>query len=291
MSRPVILEVAVNGPTRKEQQPRVPVSIDELINDGLECLALGASIFHHHDEFRAFPDKEPLSMARRSAEVFTELLRKFPRALMYPTANAYHLADGVKMWEHHEHLAEMGLIDMALLDPGSTLLWRPTDNGAPGSGILYGYSPRDIATINSRCRDLNLAPSISCFEPGYVRIVAAYARSGQLASGALVKLYFGTDRQPFGHPPSPEALNLYLELLADSQLPWACAVLGGDIVQSGFADEVLARGGHLRVGLEDYEGERDVTNAELVAEAVEAILRSGNTVATHDETRDILGIR
>ena len=62
-------------------------------------------------------------------------------------------------------------------------------------------------------------------------------------------------------------------------------------MQTGFADEVLARGGHLRVGLEDYEGERYVSNVDLVAEAVEAILRSGNTVATHDETRDILGIR
>lgn len=291
MSRPVIIEVAVNGPTRKEQQPRVPISIDELISDGLECLAVGASIFHHHDEFRSFPDKEPLSMARRSAEVFTEIQRQFPRALMYPTANAYHLSDGVKMWEHHEHLAEMGLIDMALLDPGSTLLWRPTDDGGPGSGILYGYSPRDIATVNSRCRDLQLAPSISCFEPGYVRIVAAYARSGQLAPGALVKLYFGTDRQPFGLPPSTAALDLYLDLLADAQLPWACAVLGGDLVTSGFAEEVLARGGHLRVGLEDYEGDRQVSNHELVAEATEVIRRSGNTVATHEETRAILGIR
>jgi uncharacterized protein (DUF849 family) len=112
-----------------------------------------------------------------------------------------------------------------------------------------------------------------------------------LAPGALVKLYFGTDRQPFGLPPSRAALDLYLDLLADAQLPWACAVLGGDLARSGFAEEVLARGGHLRVGLEDYEGDRQVSNHELVAEAIEVIRRSGNTVATHEETRAILGIR
>ena len=291
MSRPVIIEVAVNGPTRKDQQSSVPGSANELIADGLECLAAGASIFHHHDEFRSFPDKEPISMARRSAEVFTELQRQFPRALMYPTANAYHLTDGVKMWEHHEHLAEMGLIDMALLDPGATLLWRPTAQGGPGSGILYGYSPRDIATINSRCHQLQLAPSISCFEPGYLRIIAAYARTGELAPGALVKFYFGTDKQPFGLPPSTTALDLYLDLLADTDLPWACAVLGGDLVRSGFAEEVLSRGGHLRIGLEDYEGERQVSNIELLTEAVELVKRCGLRVATHDETREILGIR
>lgn len=291
MSRPVIIEVAVNGPTRKDQQSSVPISVEELISDGVECLAAGASIFHHHDEFRSFPDKEPISMACRSAEVFTELQRQFPRALMYPTANAYHLTDGVKMWEHHEHLAEMGLIDMALLDPGATLLWRPTESGAPGSGILYGYSPRDIAHINERCRALRLAPSIACFEPGYIRLIASYARSASLADGAFAKFYFGTGRQPFGLPPTTTALDLYLDLLTDTDLPWACAILGGDLVRSGFAEEVLSRGGHLRIGLEDYEGERQVSNIELLTEAVDLVKRCGLRVATHDETREILGIR
>ncbi len=291
MSRPVIIEVAVNGPTRKDQQGQVPISVDELISDGLDCLAAGASIFHHHDDFRTFADKEPMSMARRSAEVFTELQCQFPRALMYPTANAYHLGDGTKMWQHHEHLNEMGLIDMALLDPGATLLWRPTESGAPGSGILYGYTPRDIANINERCRALRLAPSIACFEPGYIRLIASYARAGALAAGAFVKFYFGTDRQPFGLPPSTAALDLYLDVLTGTGLPWACATLGGDIVQSGFAEEVLARGGHLRIGLEDFESDRQVSNLELLTEAIDLVKKCGNHVANHDETRQILGIR
>jgi len=74
-------------------------------------------------------------------------------------------------------------------------------------------------------------------------------------------------------------------------LPWACATLGGDLVQSGFAEEVLARGGHLRIGLEDFESDRQVSNLELLTEAIDLVKKCGNHVANHDETRQILGIR
>lgn len=289
-SRPVIIEVALNGGTTKLAQPHTPITVDEIIGDALECIDAGASIVHQHDEFAAFPDKQPRSMAELSARVYREVRRQHPTVLMYPTANGYHLRDGVKMWEHNELLAEEGLIDMALLDPGAVLLWRHTEQGGVGRGILYGYSPRDIEHIAARCRALRLAPNIACFEPGYVRVVAAYLASGMMPDGAFVKFYFGTARQPFGLPASDSALDTYLDLLAGASTTWAVAVLGDDTVRSGMARAAIERGGHVRVGLEDYEGERSPRNAELVAEAADLVRSMGHTVATPEETRKILGI-
>ena len=42
-SRPVIIEAALNGGTRKAANPHVPTSTDELVRDGLACLEAGAS--------------------------------------------------------------------------------------------------------------------------------------------------------------------------------------------------------------------------------------------------------
>jgi uncharacterized protein (DUF849 family) len=56
------------------------------------------------------------------------------------------------------------------------------------------------------------------------------------------------------------------------------------------ARAAIERGGHVRVGLEDFEGDRRPRNAELVAEAAELIRSMGHRVATPEETREILGI-
>ena len=45
-------------------------------------------------------------------------------------------------------------------------------------------------------------------------------------------------------------------MLDGCDLPWAVAVIGGDVVGSGLARLALERGGHVRVGLEDYAGPR-----------------------------------
>lgn len=289
-SRPVIIEVALNGGTTKASQPHTPISIEELIADAHDCIAAGASIVHQHEEFAAFPDREPRSMASLAAEMYRAVQRDHPKVLMYPTANGYHLRDGIKMWEHNEYLAQDGLIDMALLDPGAVLLWRHSEDGGVGRGIMYGFAPRDIEHIASRCRELHLAPNIACFEPGYVRVVAAYLASGKMPPGAFVKFYFGTPRQPFGLPATESSLDTYLDLLDGESTTWAVAVLGDDTVRSGMARAAIERGGHVRVGLEDFEGDRHPRNAELVAEAAELIRSMGHSVATPEEAREILGI-
>jgi uncharacterized protein (DUF849 family) len=65
-------------------------------------------------------------------------------------------------------------------------------------------------------------------------------------------------------------------------------VIGGDVVDSGLARMAIERGGHVRVGLEDYAGAGTPTNAGLV-EVVVAIARSaGRPVATCADAASIL---
>ena len=108
----------------------------------------------------------------------------------------------------------------------------------------------------------------------------------------FAKLYFcdDKDRLSFGLWPTETALKAYLEMLTGSSLPWASAVLSGDLVESGMAELTLKHGGHLRVGLEDYGGKHTPTNVELVEAAVDVITSLGYSVATPKQTAQILNL-
>ncbi len=72
--------------------------------------------------------------------------------------------------------------------------------------------------------------------------------------------------------------------------PWAVAVLGGDVMESGVARYALERGGHLRIGLEDFAGSRKPSNIELVEDAVKLIAEVGRPLARPAEAARILGL-
>src|SRR4029450_12325020 len=125
------------------------------------------------------------------------------------------------------------------------------------------------------CARLKLAPSVSIFDPSFLRIALAFHQAGALPPGAMIKLYFGGERLPFGLPPTRASLNAYLAMLDETGLPWSVAVLGGDVVGCGLAEHALERGGHVRAGLEDYGGERKPTNRGLFAAVADGVERGG----------------
>jgi 3-keto-5-aminohexanoate cleavage enzyme len=286
---PVIIECAVNGATSRSRNSHVPITPSEIADVALGCLAAGAAIVHQHDDVLAAASHSVDEMAARALEAYGPILAARPDAIMYPTTN---FGDGPigERWGHHEILAASGAIRMGLLDPGSLSLGAPGPDGIPVGGFVYAHSYNEIRVKADGCRRLGLGPSIAIFEPGYLQVVMAYHRAGQLPQGAFVKLYFSEGRLLFGHRPSVKALDLYLDMLEGSGLPWAVAVLGGDVVGSGFAAEAVGRGGHIRVGLEDFGGPSKPSNAELVEAAVAVAHAAGRSVATCDEAATLLNL-
>ncbi len=106
----------------------------------------------------------------------------------------------------------------------------------------------------------------------------------------MIKLYFGGGRLLFGLPPTRASLDAYLAMLDGTGLPWLVAVLGGDVTGGELARLAIERGGHLRVGLEDYDGPRQPRNEELVREVVALAEITGRPVATPKDAARILGL-
>ncbi len=292
---PVIIEAAINGVTQKARNPHVPRAPEEIAADGLRCLAAGAAIVHNHlDEFAL----DGAAAAERYLAGWRPILAARPDAIVYPTVGFGGSVEA--RYDHVDRLAGSGLMRMGLLDPGSVNLGGLGEDGLPGGvDFIYANTFGDIRYVAGLCDRQRLGPSIAIFEPGFLRTTLAYHRAGRLPKGAFVKLYFGGDHDylggrrggaTFGLPPTRPALEAYLDLLEGSGLTWAVAVIGGDVTENGFAALAMSRGGHVRVGLEDYAGHRTPSNEELVREVAAIAAQVGRPVASCDDAARLLGL-
>lgn len=292
MSEPVIIEVAVNGVTRKAENPHVPIEPDEIAADALACMAAGAAIVHNHIDRFGVPGPEA---AERYLEAWRPVLAERPDALLYPTTNA-----GATVEESYAHiapLAEAGVLRLSLADLGSVNLGGAEPDGVPTGDWVYRNSFNDAHHMFALCEQYGLGPSLAVFDPSWLRAIRAWHDAGRLPAGAMVKLYFGGDKgylggAPFGLPPTETALAAYLELLEGTALPWSVSVFGGDLLSAPLADAALAQGGHLHLGLECFARDPAAppTNLELVTAAAARSEDAGRPVATPADTLTILGL-
>lgn len=288
---PLIIEAALNGATPKSRNPNVPVTPVEITNAALAAMEAGAAIVHTHIERMDMTGDEA---AARYMQGYAPVLEQRPDAILWGT-----VATGPNVearFGHYRALAAAG-IRMGAFDPGSVNLGSHGPDGLPGASILYATTYRDIAWLADLHDQEKLGPAIAIYEPGWLRTTLAYEKAGKLPAGAFVKLYFGgrynfldgkRSEITFGLPPTERALDAYLELLEGSSLPWAVAAIGDCVVETGLAKLAIDRGGHVRVGLEDFGGERQPGNLELIAEVVALAVAAGRPIATPTQAARML---
>ncbi|WP_085808793.1 3-keto-5-aminohexanoate cleavage protein [Sphingomonas sp. TZW2008] len=288
---PLIIEAALNGATPKARNPNVPVSPGEITAQALAAMKAGAAIVHTHIERM---DMTGDAAADRYMEGFAPVLAQRPDAILWGTVATG--PDVEARFGHYRGLARAG-VRMGAFDPGSVNLGTHGPDGLPGASVLYATTYRDIAWLANLHDQEKLAPAIAIYEPGWLRTTLAYHRAGKLPAGAFVKLYFGgrynfldgkRSDVTFGLPPTEKALDAYLELLEGSDLPWAVAAIGDCVVETGLAKLAIERGGHVRVGLEDWGGERQPNNLDLIAEVVDLANAAGRPIATPTQAAALL---
>lgn len=289
----VIFEVAINGETRKDRNPNAPRLPAEIAAEALACLSGGAGMIHNHID-------DPLAEGDAAADEYgagwAGVLARDPDAILCPTmAAAPDIAGRISHFARCKN--EFGA-RMAPLDPGSMNM--PLSGGPPGEAKVLSYvnSYETIAAVLEHLCKLGMGASMGIYEPGFLRAAVAFHRAGKLPPGSFIKFYFfgglnyfdGRPCVGFGLSPSPAALDAYLEILGDSGLPWAAAVVGGCPLQSGMAKLALEKGGHIRLGLEDYAGDRTPSNRELLGELVALAASLGRSPAGSRGTARILGL-
>lgn len=293
-ARPVIIEAALNGGCSKARNPNVPITPQEIIDDAARCIIAGATSIHNHIEDIKLTGQ---AAADRYLEAWGVIHAKHPDVLLCPT-----IALGGDVAERNAHvaaLARSGMVRLAPLDPGA-VNFPSRGGGMPGGGaMVYAHGYDDADHIVDLIDGEELAASVSVYDASFLRATLHYRSLGRLRRGVLLKLYFGGDYNlidgtrgalTFGFRPTRKALEAYLEMLGDADIPWLVNVYGGDVVASGLAEIALDMGGHVRVGLEDYAGDGTPSNAELIDKVTELALRAGRPIATPAQAAALIGL-
>jgi 3-keto-5-aminohexanoate cleavage enzyme len=285
---PVIIEVAINGARTRKENPHVPLSSDEIVESILACVDAGASIVHAHAG-------QPIvgSGGHHDSVVYIDAFRRVldrhPDLLLYPTLPAG--GPGTTMQGRLAHVAELvrlGLVGLVPVDPGTMNFGKLGREGQPPKNPhVYQTTFEDVAWAFDFCRKDDLACTLSIFEPGFMRLSQAYHRAGMLPGATIIKLEFCTGDLLFGLSPDEVGLNAWFRLFDADILPWMVTLRDGN-VNDELTELALRRGGHVRVGIEDYRGPLAPRNEALVAEAAAIARKVGRRPATPAETRAIL---
>lgn len=293
MSNPVILEAAINGTTTKDRNPNVPRSPAEVTAEALRCLEAGATIVHNHTDDPIFDGVTAAHSPTPYVEAWRPVLEKHPGAFLYPTMTGGGPHTTVeRRYGHIPAIARAGCLTMGIVDPGSVNIGTFDADGQPSThDTIYLNSHRDVRHMIDTCDALAVPINFSIFDGSFMRSAAAYVRAGRARHGGIVKIFFGSAFASFGIPASEASLVAYLEMLGDCALPFAVAIPGGDLLASDVAGLALERGGHLRIGLEDYAGPGQPTNVELLERAVKLCREVGREIARPEDAARLMKVR
>ena len=284
----VWIEAALNGAWTRERQPAIPISVEEIVADGVAAAEAGAAIIHLHAYDVA------TGRQRDDYDIYAPIIegiRSQVDAIVYPTlpitgsGYAGELRSAQERYAHVERLAKNGLLEWAVIDPGSAVFTRFDEIKRGQAGYTY-YNPDDHFREGMRiAAAYGVRPSYAIYEGGCTRLGAATAAAMPKVPTPVYRFMFA-EEFCFGFPPKPVYLDAHLALLAETApgAPWMVAGLGLDI--RPLIAPAVERGGHIRVGLEDRPWGARETNRGLVEEAVRLVRAAGGEPASVSEVRN-----
>jgi 3-keto-5-aminohexanoate cleavage enzyme len=271
MTSPAIVTVAITGSVpRKEHNPAVPITSAEQIESTQEAFEAGAAIVHIHvrDQHQN-PSSDPESFAR-----VQEGVRKYCPGMIvqFSTGGRGRKAD--------ERGAALRLRpDMASLTTGSVNF----------AAMIYENAPELIEALARQMLELGIKPEVEVFDLSMLYNARDLVDRGLLKPPIHVQFVLGNRN---ALPAWERTLDLLIGELREVLPDATWAALGVSRYQLIVNEWVLARGGHVRTGLEDnlYKSYKMLasSNAELVRMAVDLCGKYDRRPARPAEAREIL---
>ncbi|PQO23226.1 3-keto-5-aminohexanoate cleavage protein [Rhodobacteraceae bacterium WD3A24] len=274
MTKPCIICVAITGslPT-KENNPAVPITVDEQLESTHEAFEAGAAICHAHvrnDD--QTPSSDPEKFAR-----LKEGLEKHCPGMIVQFSTGGRSGAGT---------ARGGMLplrpDMASLSVGS--------NNFPTR--VYENPPDLVDWLAAEMVKYDIKPEIEAFDLSHILQAVRMSEDGRLKKPLYVQFVMGVKN---AMPADREVFDFYIRTLnrLAPDAEWCGAGIGANQIMLN--EWSIAAGGHTRTGLEDnVRLDRDTlapSNAALVRRAAELCEKHERPVATAAQAREILGLR
>ena len=280
MAKKTIITAAVTGAwPKKENNPNVPMTPQEIADDVYACWKAGAAIAHLHmrdDEGNGTMD------TAKFEETVNLIHTKYPDCdiiLNLTTSGDIHADDEIRV-AHVKKLKP----EMASYDCGS-MNWL-------NSGLFIN-SPKFLTDCGLLFQETNTKPEIEAFDPGMIGNAAYYIKKGVLKTPVHFQFCMGRAN---GIPGTMKNLIFMKEtadeLVGKGNYTWSCFGVGHSAMEMLYG--AVALGGGIRVGMEDNvmyaKGQLAESNVQFVERAARVIREYGNEVATPAEAREMLGL-
>ena len=280
MAKKTIITAAVTGAwPKKENNPNVPMTPQEIADDVYACWKAGAAIAHLHmrDE-----NGDGTMDTAKFEETVNLIHTKYPDCdiiLNLTTSGDIHADDEIRV-AHVKKLKP----EMASYDCGS-MNWL-------NSGLFIN-SPKFLTDCGLLFQETNTKPEIEAFDPGMIGNAAYYIKKGVLKTPVHFQFCMGCAN---GIPGTMKNLIFMKEtadeLVGKGNYTWSCFCVGHSAMEMLYG--AVALGGGIRVGMEDNvmyaKGQLAESNVQFVERAARVIREYGNEVATPAEAREMLGL-
>lgn len=270
----LLVTVAPTGAeTSKADCPQLPTTLEELVETAQRCEAAGAAMVHVH--IRDDDHRPTLDPARLGDTV---------TALRESTGLVVQLSTGGSV---HDPLdARLAVLDA---EPDSCSLTMGTVNF--GDDVFmnpWGF----IKDLYQASQDKQVVPEFELFDLGQVHALGRLLAECGLPYGERVHCDLVMN-VPGGMAGNADALVAAVAALPPQTTSWSATGIGRSTLTVAFA--ALAKGGHLRVGMEDVltlaRGVPVEHNEQLVARAVELGRMAQREPMTPDDARALLNTR
>lgn len=286
----VIIEVGLNEATARAQNPHVAYSPAECAADALQCATAGAAVVHWHARDPDTGDQR-LGDAGLSGEALDAM--RAGGVLAYPSypidIPPEERLDHV--WSlHADHGLEIAPIDIGSV---SVVLWdnQARDlvglDGLRDRGVVANSLPFTVDALD-RSRALGMMASLGAFDLGFTRTMVLLAEAGRVKAPVFFKIFL-SGSWAVGPFASEEAIDFHLHQIPnDLDVEWVLVPYSlddPDLIER-LSRHALEKGGGIRVGIGDNPmAYPDVTNAELVEQAIGWCTDAGRVPASADDVR------
>jgi uncharacterized protein (DUF849 family) len=301
MDDKVIITCALTGGmTVPAQSPAIPVTVAQIVEEGVRAAEAGASVLHLH--VREEATGKPVTDLELFATLLSEL-RERTDAVLQPTTG--------------------GGRGMTIEERGSVLRFRPEMATFNAGSFNFGIFPTaqrdlpfedwerdylegtrdyifkntfaDMAYMGRLMAESETRPEIEIYDVGQLFNLRQLIKDGVLQPPFNLQFVLGVLGANAAEPDQLiHMLRTAERVFGQGQFTWSAAGVGypGEFNLVAMA---LMLGGNVRVGLEDNlrvsQSQRATSNADLVAKAVALAAHFDRTPATPTEARDLLGLK
>ncbi|MBF9022377.1 3-keto-5-aminohexanoate cleavage protein [Rhodobacterales bacterium LSUCC1028] len=299
--RKVIITCAVTGAIHTpSMSPYLPVTPQEIIDDGIKAFEAGASILHLHarDPENGRPTQDP--------EMFRKFLPQLKQAtsavLNLTTGGSPHMTVAERMRPAAELKPEVASLNMGSMNFGLYPMlnrfkefkhdWE-REHLENSRDLVFKNTFADIEHILRTGNANGTRFEFECYDTSHLYTLAHFVDRGLVKAPFLVQTVFGLLGGIGAHPEDVAHMKRTADRLFGDAYVWS--VLGAGRNQLPVAAQAAAQGGNVRVGLEDSlwaaPGQLAQSNADQVKKARALLEGLSLEVATPDEAREMLDLK